>query len=150
MDAFRPALKLVGAPAKGREIYLRLCAVCHQRGDDGKDIGPNLVSVVEHPPEKLLASILDPSADIQPGYSAYTCTLQNGEEFYGLVAAETANSVTLKLADGSPKIVLRNQLATLRSQNLSLMPEGLEAGLTHQDMADLLAFLRTPVTGGKK
>ena len=150
VDAFRPALQLAGTPANGRELYLRLCAVCHQRGDDGKDIGPDLVSVVAHPPEKLLASILDPSADIQPGYSAYTCTLTNGEEFYGLVAAETANSVTLKLADGAQKIVLRNQLATLRSQNLSLMPEGLEAGLTHQQMADLLAFLRTPVTGGKR
>ncbi len=150
VEAYQPALKLSGAAAKGREIYLRLCANCHKRGNDGKDVGPDLVSVAAHPSEKLLASILDPSADVQPGYSAYTCALQNGEEFYGLVAAETANSVTLKLADGSQKVVLRNQIASLRSQNLSLMPEGLEAGLTHQDMADLLAFLRTPVNSPKQ
>ena len=145
VDAYRPALMLKGEPAKGREVYLRICAACHKRGDDGKDIGPDMISIVEHPPEKLLASILDPNADIQPGYSAYTCTLMSGEEFYGLVAAETANSVTMKLADGSQKIVLRNQIATLRSQNLSLMPEGLEAGITQQEMADLIALLRTPV-----
>lgn len=150
VDAYRPALKLAGAPAKGREVYLRVCAVCHKRGDDGKDIGPDLISVVEHSPEKLLASILDPNADIQPGYSAYTCTLQSGEEFYGLVAAETANSVTMKLADSSQKIVLRNQIATLRSQNLSLMPEGLEAGITQQEMSDLIAFLRAPVNRVKR
>jgi hypothetical protein len=55
----------------------------------------------------------------------------------------------MKLADGTPKVVLRNQIATLRSQNLSLMPDGLEAGLTHQDIADLIAFLRTPVNSSK-
>lgn len=150
VDTYRPALKLAGAPARGREVYLRICAACHKRGADGKDIGPDMISVVEHPPEKLLASILDPSADIQPGYSAYTCTLQSGEEFYGLVTAETANSVTLKLADGTQKVVLRNQIATLRSQNLSLMPEGLEAGITQQEMADLIAFLRTPVNSARR
>ncbi len=143
VDDYRPALKLSGQPAKGREVFLRTCAVCHRRGVDGKDVGPDLISVVEHPPEKLLASILDPSADIQPGFSAYTCTLQSGEQVYGLVSAETANSVTMKLADGSLRTLLRNQITTLQSQNLSLMPEGLEAAIPQQDMADLISFLRT-------
>ena len=145
VDDYRRALALTGEPTKGREVFLRACAVCHRRGADGKDIGPDLISVVEHPPERLLASILDPSADIQPGFSAYTCTLQSGEQIYGLVSAETANSVTMKLADGSLKILLRNQIAALQSQNLSLMPEGLEAAITVQEMADLLAFLRIPL-----
>jgi putative heme-binding domain-containing protein len=145
VDAYRPALSLKGDAAKGRETYLRTCAVCHKRGPDGKDIGPDLISVVEHPPEKLLASILDPNADIQPGFNAYTCTLKSGEQIYGLVAAETANSVTMKLPDASQKTVLRNQIASLQSQNLSLMPEGLEAALTPQDVADLITFLRQPL-----
>ena len=55
----------------------------------------------------------------------------------------------MKLADGTSKVVLRNQIATLRSQNLSLMPDGLEAGLTHQDLADLIAFLRSPIAARK-
>ena len=150
VDDYRAALSLKGDAAKGRDIYLRNCALCHRRGSDGKDIGPDLASVVEHPPEKLLASILDPNADLQPGFNAYTCTLQSGEQIYGLVAAETANSVTMKLADASLKTVLRNQIATLQSQNLSLMPEGLEAAVTKEDMADLIEFLRTPLVSGGK
>lgn len=145
IENYRPALALKGEPLKGREVYLRACAVCHKRGAEGKDIGPDLISVVEHPPEKLLGSILDPSGDIQPGFNAYTCTLNSGEQLYGLVSAETANSVTIKLADGSLKTVLRNQIASLQSQNLSLMPEGLEAAITAQEMADLLSFLRQPL-----
>jgi len=49
----------------------------------------------------------------------------------------------MKLADASLKTVLRNQIATLQSQNLSLMPDGLEAGITLQEMADLISFLRS-------
>lgn len=144
VDDYRAALSLKGDAAKGREVYLKTCAICHKHGSDGKDIGPDLASVIAHPPEKLLASILDPNADIQPGFNGYTCTLKSGEQIYGLVAAETANSVTMKLADASLKTVLRNQIASLQSQNLSLMPEGLEAAITKEDMANLIEFLRTP------
>ena len=112
---------------------------------EGRDLGPDLASVVQHPPEKLLISILDPNADIQPGFNAYTCTLNTGEQLYGLLSAETANSVTLRLLDGSRRTVLRNQIATLQSQNQSLMPEGLENSITPQGLADLIAFLRSPL-----
>jgi len=108
-----------------------------------------LLSIVEHPPEKILGNILDPSADIQPGFNPYTCTLNTGEQIYGLLASESANSVVMKLIDGTQKTVLRNQIKTLQSQPLSLMPEGLEAAINHQIMADLIAFLRTPITSTK-
>jgi putative heme-binding domain-containing protein len=110
----------------------------------GNDIGPNLQSVVNHPSEKLLVSILDPNASIEPGYVAYTCTLKGGEEFYGLISAETGNSLVLKSPDGKTHALLRADISSLRSSNLSLMPEGLEAGLSQQEVADLIRFLQTP------
>lgn len=150
IERYRPSLALSGDPARGREIFLLACAVCHKRGTDGRDVGPDLTSVIQHPPEKLLASILDPSADIQPGFTAYTCTLTNGEQVYGLLSVETANSVTMKLVDGTRRTVLRNQIGTVQSQNLSLMPDGLEATVPPQGMADLIAFLRGPLTPEKR
>jgi putative heme-binding domain-containing protein len=149
MERYRPALSLTGDPASGHQVFAAICAACHKRGSEGRDIGPDLLSVVEHPPEKLLGNILDPSADIQPGFNAYTCTLNTGEQIYGLLASESASSVVMKLIDGTVKTVLRNQIKTLQGQNLSLMPEGLEAAINPQQMADLIAFLRTPVAGGK-
>ncbi|HUY35800.1 MAG TPA: PVC-type heme-binding CxxCH protein [Pirellulales bacterium] len=151
IESYRPALSLTGDPAQGREVFSKVCAACHKRGVEGRDrgLGPDLLSVVAHPPEKLLGSILDPSADIQPGFNPYTCTLNDGMQLYGLLASETANSVVLKLADGTKTSVLRNQIEELRSQNLSFMPEGLERVVNHQQMADLIAFLRTPVTTAK-
>lgn len=40
--------------------------------------------------------------------------------------------------------ILRSQIKDLRADGKSLMPEGLEQGLTPKDMADLLAFLQKP------
>ncbi len=139
---FQPALKLAGDPAKGRAIFTQLCVTCHKLGDTGNEIGPNLVSVAAHPPEKLLVNILDPSADVQPGYYAYQCRLTDGTEVLGLIATETANSITFKLPDGTTRAVLRKEIASLQSTRASLMPAGLEAALDAQKLADLIAFLR--------
>ena len=142
--SYRPAFSLQGDARRGQQVFTATCAACHRRGTEGRDIGPDMLSVVEHTPERLLSSILDPSSDIQPGYNAYTCTLNTGEQIYGLLASESAASVVMKLIDGTTRTVLRTQIKTLQSQNVSLMPEGLEAAIDHQGMADLIAYLRQP------
>jgi hypothetical protein len=38
--------------------------------------------------------------------------------------------------------VLRSDVTSLKSTNTSLMPEGLEAALTPQALADLIAYLK--------
>ena len=143
VEDFRPALALTGDATHGSTVFAKLCTACHKLNGIGNDIGPNLQSVVNHPAEKLLVSILDPNASIEPGYSSYTCTLAGGEELYGIIAAETGNSLVLKLSDGKTRTLLRTDITSLHSSNLSLMPEGLEAGLSKQDLADLIRFLQT-------
>lgn len=144
IEQFRPALLLKGDAARGLTVYQQRCASCHRRGDTGNDIGPELRSVIAHEPERLLAGILDPNADVQPGYHAYHCRLASGEELYGIITAETGTSITVKLPDATTRTVLRSDIAALESSNVSLMPTGLEADLTSQQMADLIAFLRSP------
>ncbi len=141
---FRPALALPGDATRGAAVFAKLCAICHKLGPVGNEIGPNLQSVANHPPEKLLVSILDPNASIEPGYTAYTAQLSGGEELYGIIAAETGNSLVLKLPDGKTRTLLRSNIDALHSANLSLMPEGLEAGMSQPDLADLIRFLQTP------
>ncbi len=139
---FQPALSLEGDAQRGALLHARLCSVCHKLAGAGNEIGPDLKSVSGHPPEKLLVSILDPNAAVE--VPTYTATLANGEEIQGLIASETGNSLLFKLANGATRSLLRSELTSLRGSNVSLMPEGLEAGLTPQDLADLIRFLRTP------
>ena len=144
VEEYRPALALEGDATRGMAVFTKLCSQCHKQGALGNDIGPNLQSVLNHPAEKLLVSILDPNASIEPGYTAYTCTLAGGEELYGIIAAETGNSLVLKLPDGKTRTLLRADITSLHSANLSLMPEGLETGLSKADLADVIRFLQTP------
>jgi putative heme-binding domain-containing protein len=144
VDKFRPALGMEGNARRGLAVFEKLCASCHQAGGRGNDIGPNLVSVANHPSEKLLVSILDPNASIEPGFAAYTLELSGGEELHGIIAAETGNSVVLKLPDGSTRAIPRSGIARVVSSNLSFMPEGLEEGMTETDLADLIRFLQKP------
>jgi putative heme-binding domain-containing protein len=96
VEQYQAALQLQGDPKRGKSIFVQTCATCHKRGDEGKEIGPNLKTVTQHSPEKLLANILDPSRDIQPGYHAYQCSLTDGTEIFGLITTETGNSITMQ------------------------------------------------------
>ena len=61
----------------------------------------------------------------------------------GMIAAETANSLTIRRADGTTETVLRIHIDELRSTGLSFMPEGLEKQIDVPAMADLLAYLNS-------
>jgi putative membrane-bound dehydrogenase-like protein len=144
VEKFKPALKLKGDAAKGKTTFAQVCISCHKLDGVGIELGPDLRSVVQHDAEKLLNSILDPSAIIEPGFMAYHCTLKSGEQLYGVIATETSASLTLKMAGNMTKSVLRSEIEKLQSTGASLMPEGLEAALTPQSLADLIAYLQTP------
>lgn len=141
---FKPALKLQGEAARGKTVFAQLCVSCHKLDGTGLELGPDLRSVTQHDAEKLLNSILDPGAIIEPGFMAYHCTLKNGEQLYGVIATETGASLTLKMAGNLSRSVLRSEISALRSTGTSLMPEGLEAALTPQSLADLIAYLKMP------
>ena len=142
VEKFKPALKLQGDAARGKTVFASVCISCHKLDGVGLELGPDLRSVAQHEAEKLLNSILDPSAIIEPGFMAYHCTLKNGEQLYGVIATETSASLTLKMTGNLTRSVLRSDVASLKSTNTSLMPEGLEAALTPQSLADLIAYLK--------
>ncbi len=142
VEKFKPALKLTGDAAHGKTVFASVCISCHKLDGVGLELGPDLRSVAQHDAEKLLNSILDPSAIIEPGFMAYHCTLKSGEQLYGVIATETSASLTLKMAGNVTKSVLRSDVASLKSAGISLMPEGLEAAMTPQALADLIAYLK--------
>jgi putative membrane-bound dehydrogenase-like protein len=138
---FLPALDLPGDAARGATLFRARCATCHAFRGDGATLGPDLASVTANGPEKLLVSILDPNREVAPNFRAWSAETKDGETFSGLLVRETDSTVTLKLAGGLDKSLPRSRLATLKEEAHSLMPEGLEAGLSPADLAHLLAWL---------
>jgi putative heme-binding domain-containing protein len=142
-EAFKPALDLAGDAARGRALFVERCASCHRLGGEGSAVGPDLVSVRNNGKEKMLLNILEPSREILPQYLAYEIETRDGESLLGLVVNESAASVTVRQAYAKETLVLRSNVETLQSRGQSMMPEGLETGLTPQGMADLLEFVLT-------
>ncbi len=141
--AYLPALDLAGDPQRGAVIFLERCATCHAVRGEGKAVGPDLASVVANGPNRLLVSILDPNREVAPNFAAWTAEPKDSESVTGLLARESDTTVTLKLAGGTESTFSRAQLTSLKSEGRSLMPEGLETGLTQADVAGLLAWLLT-------
>ena len=141
VDLFLPALKLPGDVAHGRQLYLERCAACHRLGDEGHALGPDLATVKSGGKEKLLTSLLDPNREVNSIYLSYLVETKDGESVVGIIGDESAASVTLRQANGIEAPVFRANILSMQSQGQSLMPEGLESGLSQQGMADLLEFI---------
>jgi putative heme-binding domain-containing protein len=144
VEAYEPALKLTGDVQRGLRVYVQHCAVCHKYGDQGNEIGPDLRSVRDWPADSILANILDPNRKVEPKYLSYQATLNNGDVAFGVITAETGTSLTIKGLDGKDTTVVRADVKSLEGTNRSLMPDGLEATINKQQMADLIRFLKEP------
>lgn len=142
LSRYLPVLTMHGDGAKGREVYRAVCSTCHRKGDEGRDIGPNLATVGAWSPEQLLTNILDPNREVSPNFMLYTVELKSGQALAGLIAAETESAVTLRSLDATEQSFARSEIATLKATGSSPMPEGLEGAVSMQQMADLIAFLR--------
>jgi putative membrane-bound dehydrogenase-like protein len=143
LEQYAAALKVKGDPKKGQDIFKKHCATCHRLAGVGVEVGPNIADAERtRTAEALLNDILNPNAAIDANYITYVVTLKNGKVMTGIIAAETATSLTLKRAENQSDTVLRQDVEEVRSMAISLMPEGLEKSITVEEMADLLAFLK--------
>ncbi|HSZ60095.1 MAG TPA: PVC-type heme-binding CxxCH protein [Tepidisphaeraceae bacterium] len=138
---FQPALTLSGDAGRGHLIYQQRCAQCHHLGSEGFSVGPDLTTIRNDGKAKAMVNILDPNREVAANYVAYLVETRSGESLLGILAAETATGVTVRQPFGKDTVVLRSDIKRIESQQLSLMPEGLEEGLKPQDMADLLEFI---------
>jgi putative heme-binding domain-containing protein len=146
VTAYQDALKLNGDANHGRLVFTKTCSVCHQLEKIGHVVGPDLAQLANKSPAYLLQEVLDPNRNVDSRYIEYRASTKTGREFSGVLAAESASSITLRTQEGREQVVLRDDLESLESTGRSLMPEGLEKDLSRQDLADLFAFITRPKT----
>jgi putative membrane-bound dehydrogenase-like protein len=140
---YAPAVAALPASAvRGKEIFAQSCAICHRFRGQGNDLGPDITDVRIKTPEMLLSDILDPNNAVDPRFEAYSLHLTDGRTVAGIIASETNDAIVVAGIGGSEKIP-RISLKTSAPLGASLMPLGLEASLTEQRMADLLAYIRS-------
>jgi putative heme-binding domain-containing protein len=144
IQQFMSATRVTGDAAAGKTLYRDRCATCHRFGNEGHAVGPDVVTMKTAGKEKLLVNIIDPNREVAPNFQAWSVETTDGETISGLLLKDSAGSVTLATGGGAEATFIRAQVRKLSPQAISLMPEGLEAGLTTRQVADLLEFLSNP------
>ena len=131
-----------GDPLRGREIFRKTCAGCHKIGDIGVNVAPDISDSRVKTPAQYLTDILDPNRAVDNNYFAYMLQDTSGRTVTGVIASESASSVTLKQAEGKTETVLRSDIAILKSTGQSFMPANLEKAVLPEQMVDLISFVK--------
>lgn len=139
---YRPALALQGDPQAGQAHFTQRCAICHLPEGDAEPLGPALNSFRAQGKSMILENLISPNREVAPQYSAWSAELADGSLLLGMLVQESADSVTLGIPGGGQRTIARAEIQRLSNTNQSLMPPALEAGLTLQQMADLLSFVK--------
>jgi putative membrane-bound dehydrogenase-like protein len=135
-----------GDVGRGRQVFFSekvACGTCHAIGAEGGTLGPDLTTVgAVRSGGDLLEALLFPNASIVQGYESYRVdTLE--ASLIGVLGRETADGVTVRTAATEETYVPRADITAMEQYPLSLMPEGLDAGITEDELIDLLAFLQS-------
>jgi putative membrane-bound dehydrogenase-like protein len=143
VTAYQKALGLKGNAARGKEVFKSQCSTCHRLEGVGQQVGADLAAVRDRGMEAVLLNILDPNREVLPQFLSYVVVTKIGRVITGMIAVETATSLTIRQPDGREETVLRLHIDELRSTGLSYMPEGFEQQIDIPAMADLLAYLNS-------
>jgi putative membrane-bound dehydrogenase-like protein len=138
----KPALYLKGNVQEGKIVFLNICSNCHKYGDMGKEVGPVLTEINRKSKESIMHDILDPNAAVNTQYISHRIETKNGTVFVGIIDVENNRSITLKKMGGDKITIPKDHIKQMKSMGTSLMMEGLEGSMSHQQMANLLAFLQ--------
>lgn len=132
-----------GDPEKGKAVFMKAaCMTCHQLGGIGVEVGPPLADVRAKPAEALLTDILDPNRAVEERWISTVVENKAGTSLSGLVFTDDDAGITLRLPGGVTQTIPRDEVKKFSTTGLSLMPVGLEAAITKEEMSDLIAFLK--------
>lgn len=132
---------LKGDAEHGHTLYKTICFACHKLKNEGNEIGPDLGTIASKPTDQIVEAIMDPSRAVEARYLSTTVTLKDGRVVIGMIAEETANSLTLKTATGT-EVFLKADVKGREASTKSIMPDGLEGLLKPQDVADVIEWIR--------
>jgi putative heme-binding domain-containing protein len=149
LDDFRKyALTHEGDIARGARLFADeqklACSKCHSLDGRASKAGPDLFAVGDKFGRRdLVDAVLMPSATISPGYGAVIVETKAGAEYLGVLKQATDAGVQLMGIDGKPVFIATADIKEQRGSTVSLMPEGLLAGLSLQEFTDLTEYLAT-------
>jgi putative membrane-bound dehydrogenase-like protein len=132
---------LTGDATRGKNTVTR-CLMCHAVAGNGAELGPALDGWGRGKSAEVIArAIVRPNAEVAQGYDGVEVKTKDGLTIQGLLIKE-GDPLMMRSMGGVTQIIPANRVASRRRMSESLMMSAAQLGLTAQDVADLVAFLR--------
>ena len=146
-DAALPVVQLndviarTGDAARGKDAFVR-CTMCHALGGVGAEVGPALDGWTRGKTLPVIASaIVDPDAGIAHGYAGTTIRTTDGLTIQGLLIKE-GDPLMIRSMGNVTQVVPAARVKARERLPRSLMLDAAQLGMTAQDVADVIAFLK--------
>jgi len=136
--AFNPDVAMAD---RGRAVFEKSCAVCHQIHGQGTVVGPQLDGVGTRGLERVIEDVLDPNRNVDPAFRSVNVTLKDDTAVTGLLRREDGEVLVFADSTGKEVNVRKNEIAQRRESGLSVMPSNFSDVLSAKEFNDLLAFL---------
>lgn len=135
-----------GDPARGEEIFryhpTAECLRCHAVDGVGGSVGPDLSAIGRRQDRRyLLRALLEPNADIAPGFGTIAVTLRDGRVMFGIDPGTGADGA-VHLRVGEQTLRFDRLDVRERSQPVSAML-AMGESLSDRQLRDVVAWLAT-------
>ncbi len=133
-----------GSVNKGKQVYMKACFTCHKSGDIGIDFGPALTEIGDKlAREAMYVSIIDPNEAISFGYEGFNVKTKSGSTLVGYIISDSDDELVMKVPGGVSVTTKKSEIFSKDKIDGSLMPEGLIASMTEDELVDLVEYLMT-------
>ncbi len=136
-------------PQAGRRVFFHAnsagCFKCHTVNGRGGNVGPDLSRIARTMDRRKLAeSIVEPSREIAPQFTAWTFLMSSGKTHTGMILGDTRNNIQqIGTAGGKVLDLKATDIEQRIPQRTSIMPDKLIERLTASEFRDLVAYLET-------
>ena len=127
--------------AKGRELFTKHCASCHQVEGKGAVVGPQLDGIGNRGAERVLEDVLAPNRNVDVAFRTTALLLNDDRVLTLLVRREEGNALIGVDPLGKEVSVPKADIAELKKSALSLMPSNVAEILPPDDFSHLAGYL---------
>ena len=117
--------------------------MCHHIDGTGVEYGPTLTDYGKtQTTEVMIQSLINPSADIASGYDSYQIETKDGIKIQGRLLS-AGDPLIIQSMGGITQTIPKGRVKNQGKVGTSLMMSAAQQGLSEQDIADIVAYLKS-------
>ena len=140
VKAFR---KANASATRGRLLFLKQCAVCHQVQGRGALIGPQLDGIGNRGLERIAEDVLDPNRNVDASFHSRVFALASGKVIVGQIRRREGKTVVVADRTGKEVVIPQRDIQLQKRTTTSIMPSDVGTRLKPAEFHDLVAYLLT-------